>query len=56
MWENQKLREDREARTPLRRLGDPDDIGGIAAFLASGAGKFITGQGIVADGGVTIAP
>ena len=56
LWENQKLREDREARTPLRRLGDPDDIGGIAAFLASGAGKFITGQGIVADGGVTIAP
>ena len=41
-------------RTP-RRLGDPDDIAGIAVMLASKAGNFITGQLIVADGGVTIA-
>ena len=44
----------REAETPLRRLGTPDDIGGIAVMLASPAGSFITGQTIVADGGVTI--
>jgi NAD(P)-dependent dehydrogenase (short-subunit alcohol dehydrogenase family) len=56
LWENPELREDREARTPLRRLGDPDDIGGIAAFLAGPTSRFITGQAIVADGGVTIAP
>ena len=55
LWENPDLRDDREKRTPLRRLGDPDDIGGIAAFLAGPTAKFITGQAIVADGGVTIA-
>jgi NAD(P)-dependent dehydrogenase (short-subunit alcohol dehydrogenase family) len=43
-----------EARFPLRRLGEPDDIGGIAVMLASRAGAFITGQSIVADGGATI--
>ena len=43
-----------EARFPLRRLGEPDDLGGIAVMLASRAGAFITGQSIVADGGATI--
>jgi NAD(P)-dependent dehydrogenase (short-subunit alcohol dehydrogenase family) len=55
LWEDEKLRGDRESQTPLRRLGDPDDIAGIAVMLASKAGNFITGQLIVADGGVTIA-
>ena len=55
LWEDDKRRAAREATTPLRRLGEPDDIGGIAAFLASKAAAFITGQIIVADGGVTIA-
>ena len=54
LWENENLRKAREAQTPLRRLGDPEDIGGIAVFLASKAGSFVTGQCIVADGGVTI--
>ena len=43
------------AGTPLRRLGDPDDIAGIAVFLASRAGAFVNGQTIIADGGSTIA-
>ncbi len=43
-----------EKETPLRRIGDPDDIGGIAVLLASAAGKYITGQTIVADGGMMI--
>ena len=55
LWENEKARAAREAITPLRRLGEAEEIGGIAVFLASRAGSFITGQTIIADGGVTIA-
>ncbi len=40
--------------TPLRRMGEPDDIGGIAVFLASPAGRYVTGQTVVADGGMMI--
>jgi len=54
LWEDDKLRSQREAITPLRRIGAPEEIGGIAVFLASKAGSFVTGQTIVADGGVTI--
>ena len=54
LWEDPKRAAERIAATPLRRLGEPRDIGGIAVFLASDAAAFITGQCIVADGGVTI--
>lgn len=40
------------AATPLRRVGLPGDISGIVTFLASPAGKWITGQTIYADGGL----
>jgi NAD(P)-dependent dehydrogenase (short-subunit alcohol dehydrogenase family) len=55
LWSDDKRRAAREASTPLRRIGEPKDIGGIAVFLAAEAGAFVTGQMIVADGGVTIA-
>jgi NAD(P)-dependent dehydrogenase (short-subunit alcohol dehydrogenase family) len=55
LWENKELLEENLRTTPLRRIGDPIDIAGAAVFLASAAGSFITGQSIVADGGVTIA-
>ena len=54
LWEDDDRRTEREALTPLRRLGEPRDISGIAVFLASDAAAFVTGQVIVADGGVTI--
>jgi NAD(P)-dependent dehydrogenase (short-subunit alcohol dehydrogenase family) len=54
LYENPERKAAREDRTPLRRLGVADDIGGIAVMLAGPAGAFITGQTIVADGGVTI--
>lgn len=56
LWEDEERRARREESTPLRRIGQPRDIGGVAVFLASEAGSFVTGQVIVADGGVTIAP
>ena len=54
LWTDDERRKRREAMTPLRRLGEPQDIGGIAVFLASEAARFVTGQMIVADGGVSI--
>ena len=54
LWEDDKRRAERLEQTPLRRLGEPRDIGGVAVFLASNAAAFITGQVIVADGGVSI--
>jgi NAD(P)-dependent dehydrogenase (short-subunit alcohol dehydrogenase family) len=55
LWENPEVLERRNAHTPLRRIGEPDEIAGAAIFLASEAGAFMTGQQIVIDGGVTIA-
>ena len=55
LWEDAERLKKRNADTPLRRIGAPDEVGGIAAFLAAPAASFITGQIIVADGGVTIA-
>lgn len=43
-----------EERTPVRRIGEPVDIAGVAVFLASQASAYVTGQNIVADGGETI--
>ena len=39
---------------PLGRIGEPDDIAGAVVFLASDAARFMTGQVMVIDGGVTI--
>jgi 3-oxoacyl-[acyl-carrier protein] reductase len=43
-----------ERHIPLGCLGEPEDIGGAALFLASDQARFITGQTIVVDGGQTL--
>jgi 7-alpha-hydroxysteroid dehydrogenase len=50
---NPELRSMIENATPLRRLGDPDDIAAAVLYLASQASSYVTGQIIAVDGGVT---
>ena len=40
-----------ELRTPMRRMGEPEEMAGVAVFLASDDASYITGQTIFADGG-----
>jgi len=54
LWENPDTLRHVTSTTPLRRIGEPDEIAGAAILLASKAGSFITGQSIVVDGGATI--
>jgi len=54
LWDNPETLKEVNARTPLGRIGDPDEIAGAAVFLASPAGAYMTGQAIVIDGGSTI--
>ena len=55
LWEDEERLKRRCATTPLRRIGEPDEIAGAVAYLASDAATFLTGQTIVVDGGVTTA-
>ena len=54
LWENPDALAARSASTPLRRIGEPDEIAGAAVYLAAPASSFMTGQSLVIDGGVTI--
>ncbi len=54
LWDNPSLVEMVEARTPLGRLGEVEDVVGAAIFLASPASDYITGEVIVIDGGTSL--
>lgn len=54
LWENPDTLRAATADTPLRRIGQPDEIAGAAVYLSSPASSFMTGQTIVVDGGATI--
>jgi NAD(P)-dependent dehydrogenase (short-subunit alcohol dehydrogenase family) len=56
LWEDPDNLRRRTRDTPLRRIGEPDEIAGAAVFLAAPAGRFMTGQTMVIDGGVLAGP
>ena len=53
LWEHPENLKRRTRDTPLRRIGEPDEIAGAVVFLAGPSGSFMTGQTMVIDGGVT---
>lgn len=55
LWEDEANLKRRTSTTPLRRIGEPHEIAGAVAYLASDASTFMTGQTMVVDGGVTTA-
>jgi len=54
LWDNPEILKRSTDRAPLRRIGEPDEIAGMAVFLAAPAGAFTTGQTFVIDGGQTV--
>ena len=53
LWDNPDTLKRSLAGTPLKRIGEPEEIAGAAVYLASKAGAYMTGQMMVVDGGAT---
>jgi NAD(P)-dependent dehydrogenase (short-subunit alcohol dehydrogenase family) len=51
---NPELRDRWVEAIPARRMGEPEDLDGLVAFLASSSSRYITGQSVVIDGGYTL--
>jgi NAD(P)-dependent dehydrogenase (short-subunit alcohol dehydrogenase family) len=55
LWDDPQILDTYINSMPLRRIGQPDDVAGVAVFLASAAAAFVTGETIVVDGGSTVS-
>lgn len=53
-WKNPEHRRELERTQPIPRVGQPEEIGGLALYLASDESSFVTGQTFVVDGGATV--
>jgi len=51
---DKEYREDVLSRTPMNRIGEPEEVSGLAAFLCMPAASYITGQCIAVDGGFSV--
>ena len=55
LWDDPENLKASTSRSPLLRIGIPDEIAGAAVLMGSAAGNFMTGQTVVIDGGATIS-
>ena len=51
LWDNPEIEKRATERMPLRRVGEPEELAGVAVFLASDASSYVTGQAITVCGG-----
>lgn len=51
LWENEAILKNSLTQSPLRRIGDPDEMAGAVVYFASAASSFTTGQTLALDGG-----
>ena len=55
-WRTAQGQSDIAAKVPLARLGEPEEVGNLVAFLASGLAAYVTGTTVTIDGGMTLYP
>ena len=53
-WEDEEVYRVSTGRIPLKRWGEPEEMGHTALFLASPMASYITGQMLLVDGGITL--
>ncbi len=56
VWEDPKGLTDLDAKIPMGRIGEPDEIGHVIAFLASDLAGYVTGVTVAVDGGMLLYP
>jgi dehydrogenase/reductase SDR family member 4 len=54
LWSNDAIKQVAESKIPRGGMGQPEEIGGVAVFLASDASSFVNGQTIIVDGGALL--